>query len=268
MLKTSSRRPFAAVLACAGALMLSACPIPARHMAQVTPTLIGIIQRDDGSPVADALVAATAKEADLSCREAQARITTDASGRFQLPEIRVQKRIFWFTMFERFGMTWYWLCASATGSSDSTSIRRTIIRGHVSGDSVACLEWQRDTDRRLTCTSSRAPRILTGGQWTHGPMRGWYRVIVADDEPWGHEARVFVQWLDSSSAGDRAVTVRAQAELATGPPVKSAPVPTLTRLENRWYVTVVSAQQTKWGNDRDLRFELGPPGEVRQVSLP
>jgi hypothetical protein len=39
-------------------------------------------------------------------------------------------------------------------------------------------------------------------------------------------------------------------------------------LEGRWFLTVVSAKQTTWGNDRDLRFELGPPGDVRQVRGP
>lgn len=262
------RRPLALLVASAGVLMLMACPIPARHMAQVTPTVAGTIHRDDGSPVAHALVAATSDEDDLSCREARARTTTDTNGRFHLPEVRVERKIFWFTMFESLGMAFYWLCASASSPSDSTSLRRALIRGHELGDIVACLEWRRDGDRRLTCDSSRAPHVLNGGHWTDGRARGWYRVIVADDEPWGHEARVFMQWLDSSSTGDRPVNVRAQVELPTGPPVKTTPAPTISRLDDRWYVTAVSAKPTKWGNERDLRFELGPPGQVKQVPEP
>lgn len=241
------------------------CPIPARHMAQVTPSVVGTIHWSDGSPVTSAQVAVTAKEGDLSCDGAQARSTTDTRGHFQLPEIRVQKRVFWFTMFESFGMTWYWLCARSAVLNDSLSVLRTMIRGHVSGDSVACLAWQQERNPRLTCNSPGAQRIVNGGNWTDGRLRGRYRVIVADNEPWGHEARVFVQWLDSSSTGDHRVSLRAQVELPTGPPVRSVPVPELAPLEGRWYITVVSAKQTKWGNDRHLRFELGPPGDVRQV---
>ena len=249
--------------------MIMACPIPSRHMAQVTPSVIGTLQRSDGSPVTGALMAATAKEDDVSCREAGAVSTTDSLGRFRLPEIRVQKEIFWFTMFESFGMTFYWLCASfPMGSDSASSIRRSMIAGHVSGDSVICLEWHREGDTRLTCNSARAQRITTGGWWTDGRLRGWYRVILAEDEPWGHEARVFVQWLESSSAADRGVFVRAQVEVPTGPPVRSTPPAELAPLEDRWFLTVVSAKQTTWGNDRYLRFELGPPGQVRQVREP
>lgn len=258
------RRVVAPLVVSVGALILVACPLPIPHLALVTPTVAGTIHRDDGSPVAHAVVAATADDDDVSCRKARTRTTTDAHGRFQLPEIRVERKIAWVTMFETLGMKSYWLCATASGS-DSTSIRRAMIHGHEVGDAVACLEWHRERDRRLTCASSRAQGFVSGGHWTDGGVRGWYRVIVADDEPWGYEGRVFVQWLDSSSTGARPVNVRAQVGLDTGPPVKTIPAPILTRLDDRWYVTLVSSKPTTWGNERELRFELGPPGEVKQM---
>lgn len=191
VLMARSCPPLFTVTCVALACSLIACPIPARHTAQVTPSVIGTLHRSDGSPVAGAPVAVTRDERDVSCREAGARTLTDSIGRFRLPEVSVQKRIFWFTMFESFGMTSYWLCAGASDSTPGvTSRRRTMIRGHVSGDSVACLEWNRPAEVRLTCNSPGARQIVTGGTWTDGSGHGSYRVILVGDEPWEHDSRV------------------------------------------------------------------------------
>ena len=240
----------------------TACiPLPIPHMAQATPPVTGTLYASDGTPVAGERVAATDHERDRSCTRAGGRAITDARGRFAMPEVKVRRRIFWFTMMENFGMTGYWLCAGPADSAMGTAPRqRSNVAGHFLGDTVACLEWRWREAERLACNSSRLDRVVTGGTWSEGGSSGWYRLILHGD----YDARVFVQWVEPGPAGTP-LDVRATAELPTGDPVETWYGTQLAGRADRWRVTVSSMKKTKWGNERLLRFELGPPGVIREL---
>lgn len=217
----------AVVVAVCITLPEAACiPIPARHQEQVTPTIFGTLALDDGTPAAHYFIAATDDEKDLTCSRPGGRGITDSLGRFHLAEIKEEKKIFWITMWENFGMRAYWLCARPAaggvpggGLVDAPSW--TFIFGHFSGDSLDCVQWSWRDTTRLNCNVlplyKQLPRpdlrMLRGGSWRDGEVTGGYRVLFVEAHRWPYEARAVVQWLGGSPGSPK--TVRAEMALPT-----------------------------------------------------
>jgi hypothetical protein len=256
-------------VACVFAPGVVACvPLPIPHNEQVTPFAAGDVRRSDGAPVVGAPVALTRSPRDTLCMKAAIRRSTDSVGHFAFPATEKHKHILWFTMMESFGSTSYWLRAGTIDSAGDTVYRtRTYIPGHVWGDSLACITWVWRDGERITCDNvGGARRIVTGGEWTDGNTSGPYRVILAEEGAWGTwNFRGFVQWLEQSSRRNE-VKVRAMTELPVGPELQ-APFEGAQFAYNggHWYVMCPSTKRTKWNRTRWLKFELGPPGQVRQV---
>jgi hypothetical protein len=253
------------------ALGATAClPLPIPHTEQITPHVVGELRRSDGSPLVDTPVALTVWDHDTSCANAVIRRSTDSAGHFALPATKVRKHIFWLTLMENPARsTFYWLCAGTTDSAGEAALRhRTGIWGHLDGDSLACLEWVWLERLRVTCNTEREQRFVTRGDWTDGGTGGTYRVIIAEEEK-GLRAHWYAQWLESSRSA-AFVTVRAMAEVPADLADKTWYLTTaswvpIASTNGRWYLTVPSIKRTLWGNTRWLRFELGPPGHMRQV---
>ena len=97
-----------------------------------------------------------------------------------------------------------------------------------------------------------------GGQWTHGEVRGTYRVILAELQPWGSPLRGYVQWLVRDS-------VVAMAELPDMVQLWDTGELGFIERGNHSHFTIASTKRSKWGRTRWLTFELGAPGEVRKL---
>ena len=256
-----SQRTCAPTIAIASAIALSltgCIPIPIPHTAQVTPAAVGELRRSDGTPSALVSVALTASSRDTSCAKAAVQRVTDSSGRFDIPAARQRKTIVWLTLMENLGLTQYWLCAGASDSAGHLTYRsRTSVLGHLDGDSLKCLEWAWRETPRVTCENARGQQIVTRGAWTQGTSAGTYRMILAEDDEWGHSTRPFIQWLEVPSAGGPLV-VRGVAVLPVM--VGGDYLTEIVLIGGRWHVTAVTAISRK-----KLTFELGPPTEFRQV---
>jgi hypothetical protein len=250
-----------------GAAPPECIPLPIPHTKQVTPQVTGRLHQSNGRPSSGVSIALTASAKDTARSRPAIRTTTDAADAFQVPFTEERKGILWLTLMENpGGITTYWLGASATDPvREPAHRRRTYIVGHKDGDTLQCLDWVWKQEARVTCNTEDAARMLVGGTWVEGVDSGTYRVILAEDDRYASAFRGFVQWIVPASTG-RPDTIRAITELPVGPQIAGERSgPTLAQEDGRWYLTVLSTRPTKWGNKRWLRFELGPPGQVRQV---
>ena len=261
------------------ALWACACiPLPITHTAQVTPKIKGVLKYSDGTPVVGAAIGVSDKAQDTTCTRFGARDTTDDSGRFRLPAMKVRRRIFWLSMMETFGMTGYRLCAQATDPQARTSrLLGTSVAGMVSGDSLNCLQWGTPPAEKLTCESwvpvtthfrrkddpsvrVVASRIVEGGSWTSAGKNGRYRILLADaPERWGKH--LFLEWIDTSSAPGPG-RVLARAPLSAAEPMGGR-APIFVEQNGQWYAAAIANKIGAFGNERPYVFELGPPGTVR-----
>jgi hypothetical protein len=262
------RRAFAVSTLIVTTIESAGClPLPIPHVEQVTPQVIGRLSQSNGAASIDVPIALTATDKDTVCAQAAVRTATDSVGAFRVPFTEQRKRIYWLTLAENpGGITAYWVCA---GTRDSTGEpvyhSRTFIIGHKDGDTLDCLDWMWREERRVTCNNDDAGRILTGGGWVDGVDSGTYRVILAEADRYGNRARGLVQWIIRSRGGGPDI-VRAMTELpAADDFLHEWGGPTLAQEDDHWYLTVLSARPTKWGNKRRVRFQLGPPGQVREV---
>jgi hypothetical protein len=260
----------------AASCLLGACiPIPAKHYEQVTPTVVGTLSLDDGTPAKDYFIAATDDWKDLGCSRPGGRGVADSLGRFRLPATSEEKKIFWLTLMENLGMRSYWVCSrpaalGASGSARVGDVARTPVWGHFRGDTLDCVSWQWSDTTRLSCNTTPADenrsrpgtQILRGGSWTDGGMSGSYRVLFAQVGESALEARAVVQWVGGTPVAPN--TVRARMPLPT-PDTVVLWGASLDRVGDVWRVRVQSTRKTRWGNDIWLTFELGLPGYIREV---
>ena len=272
-----SRRTPAFVLVAGIGLLSSCIPIPSTHYEQVTPRVVGTLSLDNGTAAGHYFIAATDDEKDRTCSRPGGRGVTDSLGRFLLPATSEEKRVFWFTLMENFGLRSYWVCArpAALGAPGGTRVdeaARTVVSGHFSGDSLDCLRWQWRDTTRLSCNAAPAykqmpadrnrKQILRGGSWTEGGVTGSYRVLFATIRDWESRAHAVVQWVDGTVGAPNAVRVQMDLPVRDSVELWGA---SLEQVGDAWRVRVLSARKTTWGNDIWLTFELGPPGQLREI---
>ena len=239
------------------AALASCVPLPIPHTGLATPKVSGTLTHSDGTPMAGAVVAATNEGRDHDCRKFAVRDTTDAQGRFELPTIRERRRIFWLTMIENFGQTWYELCVQPADSLvRAQRSARTSVETNRSGGSLRCMDWEADAHWHLTCENSWQHAIVEGGRWTDGKTQGTYRLINV--EPVRFESALAVQWI-ADSASEGGSRVRATVLALGGEPLQSE-TPQASQKDGRFYVGRTGGSPGRW---RRLIFELGAPGELR-----
>ena len=117
-------------------------------------------------------------------------------------------------------------------------------------------------DRALQLDPSIA-EVVTGGAWGDAAgAHGRYRVVVVA-EGWEEvRYRVFLQWLELDS-DRRDVRVRVSQDLAIlAPNWWSLTSPSLSLHDGKWILSLQAAEMPMQAPDTELRFQLGPPGQV------
>jgi hypothetical protein len=197
-----------------------------------------------------------------------ARGVTDSAGRFHLPAVHEEKRVAWFSPIENFGTTWYRFCAggapTTTPQQVATMAASTHLVGWARGDTLDCIQWKLRRSARVSCNGPVGHyATFTFGAWHDARDSGYYRLLRADEDTRGNGQRAVVQWLAVAPANAPAGTsVRSQLELPTGEAIVGA---TYAIRNGRVVARVESIRRTKWDNRRWLAFELGGPGEAREV---
>lgn len=266
----ASRSRYLSVFAFVYSLGTAGClPLPIPHMQQVTPPVSGRVHNSVGQPSSALQLALTAHDKDTMCTRPSVRTVTDSMGAFAVPFIEQRKTIYWLTLVENPGrVKVYWLCANPEVGSDVPFYQtRTQITGHLDGDTLECLDWSWKETRRVVCNTSGEARFLVGGTWVEGADTGVYRVILADEDRYGSVFRGYIQWVSGLGTARRD-TVHAMVELPGGAELaRQWGGPLLAPENGKWYLTVLSRRRNQWNNQRSLRFELGPPGEIREVPV-
>lgn len=253
-----------AILCLIGAL---GCPLPVRHTELVTAKVTGIVRETDGTPAVGIPVAVTPSEGDVACAAPSARGVTDSAGQFHLPAVHEQKRILWFGPMERFGATWYRFCVGGPTSTlpqQGAAMTSTHITGWVRGDTLDCIRWTLRERAHVSCNGPMNQHgMFTFGAWRDARDSGYYRLLRADEDTRGYAQRAVVQWVAATRPDASAGTsVRSELELPTGEAIVGA---TYAIRDGRVVARVESIRRTRWDNRRWLAFELGGPGEVREV---
>lgn len=147
---------------------------------------------------------------------------------------------------------------------------RTLVFGHFGGDTLDCVQWRWRDTTRLSCNAKPfgaglmwgGDQILRGGSWIAGGDSGSYRVLLVRVGRWVSDARAIVQWIGRTPGGLN--TQRAQLELPTRDSIAIFGA-SLDHVGDAWRVRVRSTRRTRWNNDIWLTYELGPPGEIREI---
>ena len=263
-------------LAIALTLCSTGCFLPVHIVRRTSPPVVGAFLRSDGTPATGMRVVLAHGYGKTACGSAKLRTTVDSAGTFALPGTTVE--IHWIMVIppvETFGSS-YVLCA---GTSDTTL--HQAYRGFSSlspeapGDTVSCLQWDVQGNVRTTCAKSLEHTIVTGGHWTTPNGSGFYRLIPTEEGPLEgpdgnfKRPRIAVQWVEPATLG-RPASVRDVVELPSAekyPGLTGLKDPRLWESARGWCLSVQSNRFRFVGSGRgELWFELGPPGEVREVS--
>lgn len=254
-----------ALLGSLPAVGVVAC-IPVRWTEPGSPWISGKLRGPDGRPAAG-LRLAVSGDVDDACRHPAAVATTDADGRFQLPNTELVHRFFILLPFEKF-----WQGYRVCGGADTTALIQAydgFMSAHAFGapDSLSCFSWLWRSATHVTCTSTSRKTdlygheirlVTTGGHWNDGTVDGSYRVISTHTGPWVVHPQLFVQW------------IRDSAVVST---IEITPLTTMTALvdpslawEGGGWILIVTGFQ---GSDivRTLVFQLGPPDHIRLTEV-
>jgi hypothetical protein len=241
------------------ALMAGCLLLPIPNTREETPGVKGRLLHEDGRPLAGVAIAVSSGETDAKCADSRARGVTDAEGRFTLPRDVRHHAWLALTMFESLGMAWYGICAGTP--DDSTLHFRGPVLGMAESDELDCLQWHFDVDTRITCNSLADLPVTFGGAWRSGPRQGFYRIILADDPVHWRWSFGFIQWIATDPATGIS-EVRATAWLPKAPAELLDRRPELILDGGRWYLTGLRSEHGVLLRHRDVRFELGGPGEL------
>jgi hypothetical protein len=257
---------------------IQGCFLPVPFNESGSPPLAGVVQRSDGRPWAGRRIAVSNTYDDSTCAEARAFATTDSAGRFELPRTIVRRRgILLFPAFERFS-NMFVLC----GSTSADTALRGIYDGRVPlgvdapSQTIYCFEWVWQSEDRTTCSTREESKVIEGGRWTADGRRGRYRLLITEElaPARGYDRPVprphaYVLWIEETTAG---VTLGAVEVVRL--PIDDK-VTALTHVEllernSRFYANFPGYKKTFMNDfaEGELRFELGPPGQVTKVAGP
>lgn len=255
----SSRLLLGVALAFATAGTTGCLLLPIPNTREVSPAVTGRLLREDGTPMADVPIAATSLAESSGCAKVAATGRTDPEGRFTLPTGRRHSSWLLLTMMENLGRAWYGICAA---SPDDTTLHvHGTVQGTAGSDELTCLQWTFDERTNISCNSLALQPVYFDGEWSSGPRRGFYRIILEDDPVHWRWSFGFIQWVAIDPVTG-AHEVRATTWLPKAPAEFLEHRPEIVLDGGRWYLTGLATAPTALLRHRSVRFELGGPGEL------
>jgi len=253
---------------------LAGCPVPIRHTETLSPPVVGVVHKSDGTPVVGAQVAVAYGYASSPCTRATAQATTDSAGVFRLVATQKDYRVVWvIPNFDRAPPS-YLLCVGAGDTLLPAYNGVGSLDADAEPDSVTCLQWEWRDRTRVTCSGKAQRSIVSGGRWpsdvTPSAARGtgFFRLILTREGS-GRTMRplAVVQWLEQTGP-DSPSTLVATAELPFRGNVEwGVAEPALGEIYGRWCASMLTLRKTHFGFKREwLRFKLGLPGDAHPVS--
>src|SRR5205809_377812 len=135
----------------------AACPVPISHTETLSPPVVGVVHKSDGTPVVGAQVAVAYGYARSPCTRATSLATTDSTGSFRLVATQKDYRVVWvIPNLDRFPPS-YLLCVGAGDTLLPAYIGRGSLDAEAEPDSVTCNgAWRSRPWGRSTGAGARA----------------------------------------------------------------------------------------------------------------
>jgi hypothetical protein len=257
-------------------LATQACFLPVPYNESGSPRLVGFMRRSDGSPAAGWRVAVS--NSYDNCSKAQASATTDSAGQFELPRTLVRRYgVLLVPAFESFGNS-FTLCSSRGGDSAMHVIYKGFVGLSVDPQlqTVFCSEWMWEERDRIACSTRDESKVVEGGRWSADGRRGRYRLVLTQElaRARGYNRpvprpHVYVLWIEETAAGVPLGAIET-VRLPIDDNVTALTHVELLERNGRFYANFPGYKKT-FLNDfasSELRFELGPPGQVTRVAEP
>ena len=263
-------------LLCGILLATQGCFLPVPYNETGSPPLVGFVRRSNGTPAMGWRVAVSTAYSDSTCSDARVTATTDSGGRFVLPRTLIRYRgILLFPAFERFGGNPFTLCSS----QGTDSVMHVIYRGSVAlsvdapVQTVLCSEWVWEQRDRIACSARDENKVVEGGRWSGDGRQGRYQLLLTEElgpAP-GRRGLVprplaYVVWIVETAEGFPLGAVET-VRLPIDDKVMALSRVDLLERNGRFYASLTAYT----GNTYELtqlRFELGPPGQVTTVTQP
>ena len=244
------------------------CPVPISHTETLSPPVVGVVRKSDGTPVVGAQIAVAYGYARSPCTRATSLATTDSTGAFRLVATQKDYRVVWVIPNLDRAPPSYLLCVGAGDTLWPAYTGWGSLDAEAEPDSVTCLQWEWRDQMRVTCSGKAQRAVVEGGKWADEDAAGWYRLILTSEDS-GRTSRplAVVQWLEQSGPGSLPI-LRATAELPFRGNVEwGVAEPALGEIYGRWCASMLTLRKTHFGFKREwLRFKLGLPGDAHPVS--
>jgi hypothetical protein len=243
----------------------TAC-IPYHRTERVSPPLVGSIRNSDNSPASGVLVALVASDRPKRCRDASRWVTTDQTGRFEMPASYVQEDWLlvlppmegFFTVFE--------LCVGRDSTAlTSAYIGMSPLKGEVRADTVQCILWSARGVPQQSCAGrTRHPfrNVQSSGSWTNANASGSYRLLVPPEASRAEVA--LLQWVQRLDGGGERVVDSLPLPMAPEP-YEIAQALLHTSAASTCVVVRSFGGKAHWYSNAKVVatiLELGPPGKT------
>lgn len=153
-MRTSGRSSLALPMIACVVLFVGCVPIP--NTRTVSPAVLGIVRRADGTPAAGVPLALSTTHDDVTCTQASLRTATGADGRFEFAKTRRREK--WLAvLFDR--ILCYNVCGGPAGSD--AMYTGCFMRHVPTADSIACAESAAPSSGgapRTTCAAAGGRR--------------------------------------------------------------------------------------------------------------
>jgi hypothetical protein len=141
---------------------------------------------------------------------------------------------------------------------------------------VSCYEWAWQGRERVTCSTRDDGKVVEGGRWSLEGRRGRYRLVLTEEpaRAQGYDRPVprphaYVLWIEETQAGVP-LGARETVQLPIDDNITALSRADILERQGRFYASFPGYKKTRFDNyaDAELRFELGPPGQVTKVAGP
>jgi hypothetical protein len=252
----------------------SCIPLPIAHTIAHSAPVVGVLERNDGTPISGTTVSVVYEAWETTCARPRVQAATSVEGVFELQETVQRYGWTWIGLFHVYPPN-YLLCFDTEAGPRPGYIGLGALGVSAPADSLSCVEWPWSGSVRISCMGRQMRGIVTGGAWSDSVATGTFRVFVTEEpkEVSGYDRPqprplLHVQWLEDAGRGPPYV-VRDTTTIDVG-----------DRARDVWdgfiaggageSILSFSARVPRWWNDMrqgSVVIRLGRPGEPPIVAV-